>query len=141
MARTVEDIMTREIHTVHRDCSVLDVARVMRDRRIGDVLVLDDDGALCGILTDRDIVVRTIAPHAKSPEKTHASEVCSACIVKLPHTATIDDAVSMMCSYAVRRVPIVRDGEPIGIVTIGDIARIRDPDSVLARITAAPPND
>ncbi len=54
VAQQLRDIMTRQVHTVHTDASLLTVARIMRDQRIGDVLVTEDDGSLCGIITDRD---------------------------------------------------------------------------------------
>jgi CBS domain-containing protein len=139
MSQQIQDIMTKQIHTVHSDATLLDVARVMRDKMIGDVLVTDRDGTLRGIATDRDIVVRAVAA-GKSLDKTQVGEICSDKLVKLAPTSTIDEAVKVMRENAIRRVPVVRDGQPVGIVTIGDLARHQDPRSALAQISAAPPN-
>ncbi|HEU4728544.1 MAG TPA: CBS domain-containing protein [Kofleriaceae bacterium] len=140
MAQQIQDIMTKQIHTVGKDASLLDVARMMRDQRIGDVLVTNRDGTLCGIVTDRDIVVRADAS-AKPLDRTPVGDICTGALVKLTPTSSIDEAVSIMRDHAIRRVPVVRDGHAIGIVTIGDLARHKDPNSALAQISAAAPNN
>jgi CBS domain-containing protein len=140
MADQVQDIMTKQVHTVKSDTALSDVARLMRDKRIGNVLVTNADGSLRGIVTDRDIVVRADAA-AKPLDKTPVGDICSDKMVKLTPTASIDEAITTMRKNAIRRVPVVRDGQPIGIVTIGDLARHKDPKSALAQISSAPPND
>lgn len=136
----IQDIMTKQIHTVGKNVSLLDVARMMRDQRIGDVLVTDRDGTLCGIVTDRDIVVRADAL-AKPLDRTSVGEICTDKVVEITPNSSIDDAVKVMRDHAIRRVPVVRDGHPVGIVTIGDLARHKDPHSALAQISSAAPNN
>jgi CBS domain-containing protein len=140
VAQQIQDIMTKQVHTVRTDASVLEVARIMRDRRIGDVLVTDDDGSLCGIITDRDIVVRAIA--AGMPlDQTKVSEICTEDLVQVDATASIDEIIAIMREHAIRRVPVVHGDKPIGIVSIGDLAKARDPNSALADISSAAPNN
>lgn len=132
--------MTRQVHTVRTDATLLQVARIMRDQRIGDVLVTDPDGALCGIVTDRDIVVRAVA--AGLPlDRTQASEICSSDLVHVDESASVEDCVAIMREHAIRRVPVVADARPVGIVSIGDLARLQDPHSALAQISAAMANN
>jgi CBS domain-containing protein len=140
VAHQIQDIMTRQVHTVRTDATVLEVARVMRDRRIGDVLVVDDGGRLRGIVTDRDIVVRALA-EGRPPDRTQIGEIASADLVRVEPTASIEEIVAIMREHAIRRVPVVRDDRPIGIVSLGDLARIKDPGSALAEISAAAPNN
>ena len=140
MAQQIEQVMTRRIQTVPRTASLRQVARVMDEQKIGNVIVLDADGAMCGILTDRDLVVRGVAAQ-RDLDTTQVGDVCSDVSVKLPPTASVDDAVKLMRERAVRRIPVVRDGKALGIVTIGDLARAIDPKSALAQISAAPPNN
>jgi CBS domain-containing protein len=140
MPQLIQDIMTRKVHTVRSDATLLDVARVMRDNKIGDVLVTERDGSLRGIVTDRDIVVRADAD-GKPLDTTQVGEICSDQLVKLAPNSTIDEAVKVMREHAIRRIPVVRDGQPIGIVSIGDLARHQDPRSALAQISSAPPNN
>ena len=136
----IQDIMTKQVHTVRSDTPLIEVARLMRDKRIGDVLVTHRDGTLRGIVTDRDIVVRADAV-GKSLDRTQVGEICSDKVVQLLPTSTIDDAVKVMREHAIRRIPVVRDGRPIGIISIGDLARLQDPRSALAQISLAEPNN
>lgn len=140
MAQQVQEIMARQVHSVTVETSLLDVARMMRDKKIGDVLVNNQDGTLRGIVTDRDIVVRADAT-SRPLDKTKAGEICSSQLVKISPTASLDEAVKIMRDNAVRRVPVVSNGKAIGVVSLGDLARDKDPSSVLAQISSAPPND
>jgi CBS domain-containing protein len=140
VAQQIQDIMTKQVHTVRTDASVLEVARIMRDRRIGDVLVTDEDGSLCGIITDRDIVVRAVAA-GMSLDQTKVSEICTEDLVQVDANASIEEIIAIMREHAIRRVPVVHGDKPIGIVSIGDLARARDPNSALADISAAAPNN
>lgn len=132
--------MTRQVVAVRVDATLVEVARLMRDRDVGDVLVTHLDGTLHGIITDRDLVVRAIALD-RAPDTTYAGDVCSTNPLRLEPTATIEEAVKVMGLHAIRRVPVVRDGVPIGIVSIGDLAREEDPRSALAQISTAAPNN
>ncbi|NVB84541.1 MAG: CBS domain-containing protein [Kofleriaceae bacterium] len=140
MAQQIQDIMTKQVHKVSDTATLLDVARLMRDQKIGDVLVTDQGGSLCGIVTDRDIVVRADAD-GKALDKTKVGEICSGELVKLSPTDSVEDAVKLMRDRAIRRVPVVKDGQAIGIVSIGDLARHRDPRSALADISKAGANN
>ncbi len=139
MARKLQDVMTRGVTAVRRDTSIREVARMMRDCQIGDVLVTDERGRLLGIVTDRDLVVRALS-EGRDPDTCMAGEVCSQQIVQLGPDSSVEEAVQLMRTSAVRRIPVVRDGAPIGIVSIGDLARVKDPNSALAEISSAPAN-
>jgi CBS domain-containing protein len=138
MARTVEEIMTRQPRTVNAGAPVIEAARIMRDGDIGDVIVVDD-GSVEGIVTDRDIVVRDVA-EGRDPESTPVSDVCTTGIESLEPGATVDDALRKMREADIRRLPVVQDGRPVGIVSLGDLAVEREPDSTLADISAASPD-
>jgi len=139
MAQQVQEIMAKQVHSVSSETPLLEVARMMRDQRIGGVLVNNADGTLRGIITDRDIVVRADAT-ARPLDKTSAGEICSAQLVKLTPTATLDEAVKIMRDNAIRRIPVVSDGKAVGVVSLGDLARDKDPNSVLAQISSAASN-
>lgn len=140
MAQQIQEIMAKQLHTVSTETSLLEVARLMRDKRIGDVLVNNTDGTLRGIVTDRDIVVRADAT-SRPLDRTKAGEICSDQLVKIAPSASLDDAVKIMREHAVRRIPVVSDGKAIGVVSLGDLARHKEPTSVLAQISAAPANN
>jgi len=138
MAERLTDIMTRNPVTVDVRDTVIAAARTMRDANIGDVVVLEN-GTVRGVLTDRDIVVRGLA-EGRNPSETPVGEVCSREITILAPTDAITDAISIMREKAIRRLPVVQDGRLVGIVSLGDLAVHRDPQSVLGGISAAPPN-
>lgn len=139
MAQTVREVMTAKPVALQAGTSLVDAARAMRDRDIGDVVVLNDD-RVCGIVTDRDIAVRAVA-EARDPSQTVLAEVCSQELVTVSPDDPVEQAVTLMRSRALRRLPVVEDGRPIGIVSLGDLAVERDPGSVLGRISAAEPNN
>jgi CBS domain-containing protein len=138
MTRYLRDIMTQKPVTVQATDTVTAAARSMRDGNIGDVVVLDED-RIQGILTDRDIVVRALA-EGRDPARTTAGEICSRELTTLSPADGIEEAVKIMRAKAIRRLPVVEAGRPVGIVSLGDLAVERDPESVLGGISAAPPN-
>jgi CBS domain-containing protein len=138
MAQTVEEVMTRDPRTVDSDDTVLDAARIMRDSDIGDVIVMQD-GQVGGIVTDRDIVVRGVA-EGRDPDSTSVSDVCTTGVEAIEPDASVDDALRTMREHDIRRLPVVKNGRPVGIVSLGDLAVERDPDSTLADISAASPD-
>src|SRR5687767_15738497 len=138
MARTVEEIMTRDPRTVNADDPIIEAARTMRDSDIGDVIVLQD-GDVGGIVTDRDIVVRGLAD-GRDPQSTSVSEVCTTGIEAIEPGASVEDALRKMREADIRRLPVVEDGRPVGIISLGDLAVEREPDSTLADISAASPD-
>jgi CBS domain-containing protein len=137
MAQSIRDVMTPNPVVCKASTPLADAARFMRDRDIGDVLV-EQDGRLCGLVTDRDMVVRAMAESMK-PE-TPLGQICTKELVTLPADASVSDAVDLMRDKALRRLPIVDDGKAVGIVSLGDLAMERDRGSALADISAAPPN-
>ncbi|MFC7815045.1 MULTISPECIES: CBS domain-containing protein [unclassified Streptomyces] len=138
MTQYVRDIMTGHPVTVEPQTSVTAVARLMRDRDLGAVLVTDGD-ALRGLVTDRDLVIRSVADGG-DPEQTTVAGACSDDLVTVRSDEQLDHAVEVMREHAVRRVPVVDDGRPVGIVSLGDLAMERDPESALGDISVARPN-
>ena len=140
MDRKIEDVMTRDVETVGRAATLREIARAMKLREIGDVIVVDEQGKLFGIVTDRDIVLRGIA-EGGNPDEVTASEVCSSEeVIQLSPDASTDDAIRLMAEHAIRRVPVVQDGKLVGIVSIGDLAKLGEARYALAEISDSPPN-
>ncbi|CAL9341445.1 CBS domain-containing protein [Streptomyces sp. enrichment culture] len=137
MAQYVRDIMTSAPATVGPHTSVAETARVMRDRDLGSVLVTDGD-RLRGVVTDRDLVVRALAL-GTDPEQTTVARACSEDPVTVGPGDELDRAVRLMREHAVRRMPVVDSGKLVGVISLGDAAMERDPDSALAGISAARP--
>jgi CBS domain-containing protein len=138
VAQKVSEIMTPAPVAVRSTQPVAEAAKVMREHGIGTVLVVDD-GQLKGLVTDRDIVVRAVAD-VRDPATTLAGEICSPDLVAVAPDDDADTVVQLMRDRAVRRVPVVEDGHPVGVLSIGDMALERDERSALADISAQPPN-
>jgi CBS domain-containing protein len=139
MAERIREVMTPDPHTLPERTLVRMAADTMRANDIGDVIVSDDNGQITGILTDRDIVVRVVA-EGRDPSATRVGDIASRELTAVAPDDPVDRAVQLMRERAIRRLPVVDRGKPVGIVSIGDLALDRDPDSALADISAAPPN-
>jgi CBS domain-containing protein len=133
----LREVMTPNPTVCSPDTSAAQAAEMMRDQGIGDVLV-QHDGSL-GIVTDRDIVTRAVAA-GRDPKEVTLGDICTRDIETVSPDMSIDDVIRLMSDKAVRRVPVVEAGKPIGIVALGDLAMDQDRRSLLADISAAPPN-
>jgi len=138
MAQSIRDVMSANPITMPVASTVSEAARTMREANIGDIIVLEGD-QLYGIVTDRDIVVRTVA-EGRDPETATLGDICSREMTTLSPTDIVEDAVRLMRDKAIRRVPVIENGTPIGIVSLGDLAVSQDLHSTLGHISAAPPN-
>ena len=139
MAQSIREVMTADPQTVSSDATLEEAAREMKSDDIGAVLVTDN-GGVAGILTDRDIVVRAVA-EGRDPSSTKVGDVATRDVKTLTPDSSIDDAIRIVREQNVRRIPVVEDGRPAGIVSIGDLAIERDTDSALADISSEPPNN
>jgi CBS domain-containing protein len=140
MQAHVRNVMTANPTLVSLQTPLAQAAQFMRDRDTGDVLVADGNGALYGIVTDRDIVTRAVAD-GLDPTVTPVQAVITPTPVWVHPDDYADRAVTLMRQYAIRRLPVVDDdGGVVGIVSLGDLAIDRDGTSVLADISAALPN-
>ena len=137
MAQKMRDVMTTAPSTVDASDPIAAAAAVMARENIGDVIVTDGK-RICGIVTDRDIAVRGVAHGLDA--STQVGAICSGHLTTTTQGVSVDRAVELMRAHAVRRLPVVDKGRPIGIVSLGDLAQRRDRNSALAKISGAPPN-
>ncbi|MEU9169599.1 CBS domain-containing protein [Streptomyces sp. NPDC048420] len=138
-AELVRDVMTPGVVAVRPDASLVEAARLMRAQDIGDVLGADGRRVV-GVLTDRDITVRAVA-EGVDPLTVSARSVCTPDPLTVAPGAPATQAAALMRAHAVRRLPVIEDGMPVGMVSLGDLAEARDPGSALADITRADPED
>ena len=136
MGQQVREVMTTEPITLDRDASLVEAARVMRDRGIGDVIVVEGEDAE-GIVTDRDIVIRGVAEGA-DPNTTRLGQVVSGDLTSVAPDDPVERAIELMREKAVRRLPVLEGGKPVGFVSLGDLAIQQDAGSVLADISDEP---
>lgn len=138
-SKKLRDLMNTELVLLDSEKTALEGAKQMRDHNVGNVLVTRD-GGLCGIVTDRDLVVRCMADGQDAGE-TRLGHFCSHEMVTLAEDSPIGDAIKLMSDRGIRRIPVVDDSnKPIGIVSLGDLAISEDRNSALGRISASEPN-
>ncbi|HWB72195.1 MAG TPA: CBS domain-containing protein [Egibacteraceae bacterium] len=140
MAQPVREIMAQQVRTCPTTAPLVDAARIMRDDDVGDVIVVKDDGTVCGIVTDRDVTIRAVA-EGRDVVATSVDEVCSHRLVTVSPDDDTEQAARLMRQHAVRRLPVTVDGKPVGAISLGDLAIERDPQSALAEISAQPGNE
>lgn len=134
---SVKDVMTEKPESVEPGASIEDAAKKMKSADTGALLVVDGDD-LKGIVTDRDIVVNAIA---EGNTDAKVEDVASTDTTTIEPDADLSDAIEKMREAKVRRLPVVDDGEPVGIVSLGDLAIEADDDSALKEISGASANN
>lgn len=128
---TARELMTRQVRSVHLDSSLREVARVMKDEDCGIVPVVDERGRLRGVLTDRDMVIRTLA-EGRPPDTLHARDIMTDDVEAVTPDESIHSIIALMGRRQVRRVPVVEhDDRLVGIISMADIATRADYDEEL----------
>jgi CBS domain-containing protein len=123
----VNEVMTRDIQTVHPDQPVSEAAGFMLSADTGSIPVLENE-ELVGMITDRDIAVRGVA-NGRGPD-TPVRELMTSDIVSVRDSDDVRDAAARMSEAQVRRVPVIGDDDRLcGIVSLGDLSRETDGDS------------
>ncbi|MEU5882758.1 CBS domain-containing protein [Spirillospora sp. NPDC047279] len=140
MSRRVGDLMTTRPCTLPLEATLYEAALVMRDEGIGGVLVTFS-GRLCGVVTDRDIVIRAVA-ESRDASRTPLGDVCTADLTTVGPDDDAATAERLMREQCVRRLPVVdAEKRPVGILSLGDLV-IADGEAsaVLSDISKAPPD-
>lgn len=133
---TIAELMTTDPIVVPASEPISIAAKHMADADVGDVLV-QRDGALCGIVTDRDLVVRAMAKGV-DPNTVTVGEICTEDLTTVAPDDNANDAIESMRTDAIRRVPVVDDGVAVGVLSLGDLAERYATESLLGHISAAP---
>ena len=122
MGKSVQDVMTTNPTSVVSDNPVVEAARIMKEKDVGIVPVVEG-GRLVGTVTDRDIAVRVVA-EGKDPHSVRVREIASTDVVTVDPQQDLDEALRLMASHQVRRLPVVEEGgRLVGIVAQADVAR------------------
>lgn len=117
----VRELMTSDPATVAPDDVVAQAATLMREEDCGSIPVVKDAN-LVGIVTDRDITVRSVAAGA-DPKRQKVSEIMSADPITVAPDTDADEAARVMAEFQVRRLPVVEDGHLLGIIVTAQLAR------------------
>lgn len=118
----VKDCMCNNVHCVKPDAKIDEIAKIMSEKHIGCVPVCDSNNCICGIITDRDILLRSVACD-KDTCNTTASQIMSTDVCSCKENDEMTDAESKMANKQIRRLPVCdENNHVIGILTLGDLA-------------------
>lgn len=117
----LRDVMTNPVIRIHPDESVAVAARTLTHYNIGALPVCGNDGRVCGLVTDRDIVTRCLAS-GRSPSTTTVREVMTSQVIAAKPDMDTALAASLMGREQVRRLPVMENGKLCGMVSLGDLA-------------------
>ena len=130
-------VMSGPVLTVDPQDSAADAARLMRDEDTGDVIVMRD-GALLGMVTDRDLAIRLVAEELDP--SAPLTEVMTSDPVVVDADDSVETAAARMRKYSIRRLPVVENSAVVGFISLGDLAQHIDTDDTLSDISQSAPN-
>lgn len=117
----VKELMTSDPAKVGPDDVIAKAATAMKQEDCGAIPVVRD-GKLIGIVTDRDITIRVVA-EGRDPKTTKVAEIMSADPITIAPDADISEAAAIMAKSQIRRLPVVEDGQLLGIIVTAQLAR------------------
>lgn len=123
---SVGDILNRkgsDVATIAPSATVLDAARLMTERGIGGVPVMQDD-AMVGVFTERDILRRVVVA-LRDPASTPVADVMTSPVLTCTRDTTVEECTAVMTARRMRHLPVIDESGLCGIVTIGDILALR----------------
>jgi len=126
----IRDVMTEGVVSAAPTASVRQVAELMRERNVGSVVLVDEDGAICGFVTDRDLALGALTDGRSPSDQVDAH--ASSPVVTAEPLMGIEDAAELMVRHGIRRLPVLDGGRLSGIVTLDDLA-VRTGDLALAQ--------
>jgi CBS domain-containing protein len=113
-----------EVVSTRPDATIAEVAGLLKARRIGAVVVTDQDGELCGIISERDLA-RGLADHGGELLRMHVRELMTTQVSTCAPDDGIDKLMQQMTEGRFRHLPVVEGGKMIGIISIGDVVKHR----------------
>lgn len=119
----VKEAMTKDVIKIDYDKTVLEASNMYKKYRIGSLMVTKN-GECIGIVTERNIIERTICA-GKSPAKVRVGDIMTSNIVTIHALDNLENAIEVMIKYNIKKLPVVSKNEMVGIITVTDISRAR----------------
>lgn len=120
MAKTVRDMMTNQVESLAPTANVFQAAQLMRDLDVGSIPIVENEH-VCGIITDRDIVLRVVAT-GDDAQSVNIRQVMSERIVCASADWDLTRAAQTMANEQIRRLPVIDNGRLVGMLSLGDVA-------------------
>lgn len=123
--RTVRQLLDSkgaEVHAIGPDAAVIDAIRLMAEQGIGALVVLDPGGRLAGIVSERDYA-RKIVLEGRSSKETPVRDIMTADVATVRLEDGAEACMQLVTERRIRHLPVVSDGEVVGLVSIGDLVK------------------
>lgn len=117
----VKECMCSNVVCANQDTTVTDIAKLMSENHVGCIPICDFNKNVVGLITDRDITLRSVAC-GKDSNTTKASEIMTTKIYKVNPTSEVSEASKIMCDCQVKRIPVIEGNTIVGMLTLGDLA-------------------
>jgi CBS domain-containing protein len=132
---TARDIMKPGAEWISKDETVGKAARMMAELGVGALVIADENERMCGIITDRDIVVKCVA-QGRTPATTRAEELCAATPWWVDANADVNEVLDAMESHRIKRMPVIDAKRLVGMISEADLARHLDDNQLSEFVTA-----
>jgi CBS domain-containing protein len=119
----VKEIMAKQVITIDADASAYDACMIYKDKKVGCLVVTKGESCV-GIVTERDLIERTICKH-RNPETTKVQEIMSHDIKVVSALDTVEKALETMKHHKIKKLPVTSSEKVVGIITVTDIAKAR----------------
>ncbi|MEM1413047.1 MAG: CBS domain-containing protein [Pseudomonadota bacterium] len=110
----------RNVFSVHRSAPVFEALELMAEKNCGALVVLDDDGQLAGVISERESA-RKVVLHTKTSIDTPVSEIMTADVVTVDDGHTLDQCLTIMAKHNIRHLPVVEQRKVVGVLGIGEL--------------------
>jgi CBS domain-containing protein len=128
----VEELMVKNVITVHPDTLVEEAVRIMNTHEIG-CLIVSENGKPIGIITERDLLKRVLE-QGKPPKTIIVAEIMSRPVIYGDPQMELEDAARLMFRKKVKKLPIIRDQELVGLITLTDLAKTAHIDQKMMHV-------
>ena len=130
----IRELMSKTVVRIHPEESVAVAARTLTHYNIGALPVCTADGQLCGMVTDRDLVIRCLAS-ARNPERTPVRDVMTKQLYCIGPDMEAEEAARLMGKIQVRRLPVLENGRLCGMVSLGDLSDVPEAERILRKMS------
>ena len=118
----VKDCMTHSVVQATPETTLSDVAKLMSSNKVGSIPICNKQNHVVGFITDRDIITRCIANNLNC-SNTKASDIMNTEVIKTTPDTDLEEACKTMSENQIRRLPVIQDGEIVGMLSVGDLAQ------------------
>lgn len=122
LVKNLLDAKGRNLLSISPDASVFDAIKLMADESVGSLVVLDEDGKLIGIVTERDYA-RKVIVMGRSSRETRVRDIMTTDVMTTTTDHTVNSCMELMTKKKIRHLPVVEDGRVTAMISIGDLVQ------------------